>query len=165
VNLIGGEMKCLGELVADAEGTLSPGPDGEARAVPLRDGGTWFKRCVGDVLDGVLLVDTGRRGGQFLFDGAGGRLRSVAGIRAVLDELEKLAVGELRGDAPLGAEDGDGALGSEGIGRNDADEVTVVDELDAGEFFRGAGVERNKRGVVAGGAQDRAEEHVFADDV
>jgi len=88
VDLIGGEMKCLGELVANPEWSLCPCPDGEAGTVPFRDGGARLKRGVRNVLDSVLLVDMDRRGSQRLLYGTGGRLRTVAGIGAVFEDLE-----------------------------------------------------------------------------
>ncbi len=135
-------MKGLRQLVTNAKWPLCSRPDGEAVALPLRDGGARLKRRVGYVLDGVLLVDTDRRACQRLLHGAGRGLRAVTGVGTVLENFKKLAVGGLRRHIPLGAQKGDSFLGGESVGRDHPDEIAFVDELNAAEFFRG----RSSRG-------------------
>ena len=52
-HLRGRNVKGLRQLIANAEGTLGSGPDGQIRAIPLRDGGARLKRRMGDVLHGI----------------------------------------------------------------------------------------------------------------
>jgi hypothetical protein len=49
-------MKGLHEFVANAERALGSGPDGQLAVHPLGHGGARLKRRVGDVRDGVLLL-------------------------------------------------------------------------------------------------------------
>ena len=72
---------------------------------------------------------------------------------ALLEDGEEVGVGGLRRDVPLGLDSGSGVFSGVVVGRDDADEVAVVDDLDAGELFSGAGVERRKRGVESGGTE------------
>ena len=51
-----GQVKRLHEFVADTEGTLSSGPNGQLAVRPLGHGGTRLKRRVGDIGDSVLLL-------------------------------------------------------------------------------------------------------------
>ena len=65
------EMESVGELVADAEGALRPGPDGDASVLPLGDGGARLERGVRDVFDGVGLREFVRGLRDAVIDGAG----------------------------------------------------------------------------------------------
>ena len=67
------KMKCAGQFVANTEGALRAGPDGEFVAAiffgPFGESGARFERSMGDEGDGVGGVEAMRRGGERGIDG------------------------------------------------------------------------------------------------
>ena len=66
-------MEGLHEFVAHAEGALGAGPHGELAVGPFGHGGARLERRVGDVFDGVAVLELDVGGGDGVGNGAGRR--------------------------------------------------------------------------------------------
>ena len=164
-----GHAERLGQLAADPERPLRPGPDGRCPVVPLRHGGARLQRGMRDVGDRERHVDLHVRRGQPVLDRAGppsGRAGGLLDRLGTLPEVGgQVAVGRMRGRLPLGADRGQGLRGGGLVGGRDADEVAVMDDRHAGHGLGLRRVDRDQLGVEGRRPQDLPAQHPGALDV
>ena len=90
---------------------------------------------------------------------------SALAVGVVLQVFEEALVALLGGDGPPSVDGCDGLVRGEGIGGDDAGEVSIADHFDAGNFFSGGGVDGFELCIETVGAEDGAEDHAGAKDV
>ena len=157
------EPECPGELAAHAEGPLCSGPDGELAVFPLRDRRAGLERRMGDVGDGIGLLEADVAG---VADPLGSNRSAGRSLRAALAAPGGPAV--FRSSNRVLPEIGGPGFHSrldrrqrrDGLGTRWArrrHEIAVVDDNDVRHRLGRAGVDRRQRRAERRGPQHFAD--------
>ena len=156
-----GQPEGPGQLAPHPERPLGAGPDGQLAVLPLRHGRAGLERGMGDVGDGVRLLEADVRGLQAIRDRAGPTVRASEAAAftptsapalalpcGLLQLLEEVLARDRRAGLPFRLERGQCPGRQELAGRGHADEVAIADDDHVGHRPGRGGVERGQLRAV-----------------